>query len=55
MENLLETLDALALALAEEGHKWTKEERKLYEATVKWLTDRIRGTELYRDYTHVKV
>ena len=37
-------LDALALALTGHNHKWTKEERELYELAIKELS-KIKMTE----------
>jgi len=38
-EYLLNTLDTLAKALAEENHRWTQKERRLYERAVKILCE----------------
>lgn len=38
---ILKALDALALALADKGHRWTPEERRLYERAVT-LAKRLR-------------
>jgi hypothetical protein len=34
MNKILDALDALGLALADHGHKWTDHERRLYEDAV---------------------
>lgn len=39
-EKILSALDALAIALSEYKHKWTKEQRRLYEKAVPMLKDR---------------
>jgi hypothetical protein len=36
-QKLLGTIDRLALALAKHYHKWTQEERELYEQAIAWL------------------
>ena len=37
-EIVLDALDELALALASEGHKWTRTERRSYEEAVRLLS-----------------
>jgi len=37
-QTIIRELDAIALALAEYNHKWTSEERGLYEEAIALLT-----------------
>ncbi len=37
-QTVIKTLDILALALANQGHQWTEEERRLYERAIALLT-----------------
>ncbi len=37
-ERIIEALDAIALALTDQNHKWTTRERRLYEKAISVLT-----------------
>lgn len=39
MKEVLETLDQLAVALTKYNHTWTKEERKNYEQSIRYITE----------------
>ena len=42
-EIIIKALDKLGLALAEHNHKWTVEERELYEESMSLLTSPVIG------------